>query len=59
MSGILGVWNSHQPTPWKKMLDDLTVLGSDAKGDWHDRDVGLVLDALSSTIRLNLVTKHL
>ncbi len=43
MSGILGVWNSHQPTPWKKMLDDLTVLGSDAKGDWHDREVGLSL----------------
>jgi asparagine synthase (glutamine-hydrolysing) len=43
MSGILGVWNSHKPTPWQKMLDDLTVLGSDAKGDWHDREVGLSL----------------
>ncbi len=43
MSGILGVWNSQKPTPWQKMLDDLTVLGSDAKGDWHDREVGLSL----------------
>ncbi|HEY9673842.1 MAG TPA: asparagine synthase-related protein [Waterburya sp.] len=43
MSGILGVWNSHKPTPWQKMLDDLSVLGSDAKGDWHDREVGLSL----------------
>jgi asparagine synthase (glutamine-hydrolysing) len=43
MSGILGVWNSQSPTPWQKMLDDLTVLGSDAKGDWHDREVGLSL----------------
>ncbi len=43
MSGILGVWNSQQPTPWQKMLDDLTVLGSDAKGDWHDLEVGLSL----------------
>jgi asparagine synthase (glutamine-hydrolysing) len=43
MSGILGVWNSHRPTPWQKMLDDLSVLGSDAKGDWHDRQVGLSL----------------
>lgn len=37
MSGILGVWNSQTPTPWQKMLDDLTVLGSDGKGDWRDR----------------------
>ena len=37
MSGILGIWNSQTSTPWQKMLDDLTVLGSDAKGDWHDR----------------------
>jgi asparagine synthase (glutamine-hydrolysing) len=43
MSGILGVWNSQKPTPWEKMLGDLTVLGSDAKGDWHDREVGLSL----------------
>ncbi|MBD2129876.1 asparagine synthase-related protein [Microcoleus sp. ZQ-A2] len=43
MSGILGVWNSQRPTPWQKMLDDLTLLGSDAKGDWHDREVGLSL----------------
>ncbi len=38
MSGILGVWNSQSPTPWQKMLDALSVLGSDAKGDWHDRE---------------------
>lgn len=43
MSGILGVWNSQKPTPWGKMLNDLTVLGSNAKGDWHDRAVGLSL----------------
>jgi asparagine synthase (glutamine-hydrolysing) len=43
MSGILGVWNSQKPTPWQKMLDDLAVLGSDGKGDWHDPDVGLSL----------------
>jgi len=43
MSGILGVWNSQKPTLWQKMLDDLTVLGSDAKGDWHNRQVGLSL----------------
>ena len=43
MSGILGVWNSQRPTPWQKMLDDLTVLGSDAKADWHDSEVGLSL----------------
>jgi asparagine synthase (glutamine-hydrolysing) len=43
MSGILGVWNSHTPIPWQKMLDDLTVLGSDGKGDWRDREVALSL----------------
>lgn len=43
MSGILGVWNSQKPTPWRKMLDDLTVLGRDEQGDWHDRSVGLSL----------------
>ncbi|NEQ23277.1 MAG: asparagine synthase [Microcoleus sp. SIO2G3] len=43
MSGILGVWNSQKPTPWRKMLDDLSVFGSDGKGDWHDREVGLSL----------------
>lgn len=43
MSGILGVWNSQKPTPWKKMLEDLAVLGSDAKGDWHNPEVGLSL----------------
>ena len=43
MSGILGVWNSQKPTPWKKMLEDLTVLGSDGEGDWHDSARGLSL----------------
>ncbi|MEW6494177.1 MAG: asparagine synthase-related protein [Cyanobacteriota bacterium] len=43
MSGILGVWNSQKPTPWKKMLEDLAVLGSDAKGDWHNPEVSLSL----------------
>lgn len=43
MSGILGVWNSQKPTPWKKMLDDITVLGKDGRGDWHDSQVGLSL----------------
>lgn len=43
MSGILGVWNSQKPTPWQKMLSDLTVLGVNATGDWHDPTVGLSL----------------
>jgi asparagine synthase (glutamine-hydrolysing) len=43
MSGILGVLNSQKPTPWQRMLDDLQVLGGDAKGDWCDRSVGLSL----------------
>lgn len=43
MSGILGVSHSQQPVPWKKMLDDLNVLGSDSKGDWHDVNCGLSL----------------
>ncbi|HAA27135.1 MAG TPA: asparagine synthase [Cyanobacteria bacterium UBA8553] len=43
MSGILGIWNSQTPTPWQKMLDDLTVLGPDGKGDWRDREVNLSL----------------
>lgn len=43
MSGLLAVWNSQQPTPWKAMLEDLTVLGKDGIGDWHDREAGLSL----------------
>lgn len=43
MSGILGVWNSRKPTPWQKMLDDLTVLGPDGKGDWFDATLALSL----------------
>ncbi|AFY99916.1 asparagine synthase-related protein [Calothrix sp. PCC 6303] len=43
MSGILGAWNSQKPIPWQKMLDDLTVLGRDGKGDWHNREIGLSL----------------
>ncbi len=43
MSGILGAWNSQKPIPWQKMLDDLTVLGRDAKGDWHNTEIGLSL----------------
>ena len=43
MSGILGVWNSQKPAPWQKMLDDLTVLGKDGKGDWHNTDISLSL----------------
>jgi asparagine synthase (glutamine-hydrolysing) len=43
MSGILGVWNSQKATPWQKMLDDITVLGKDGRGDWHDSQVGLSL----------------
>ncbi len=43
MSGILGAWNSQKLIPWQKMLDDLTVLGRDAKGDWHDTEIGLSL----------------
>jgi asparagine synthase (glutamine-hydrolysing) len=41
MSGILCVWQSQTSTPWQAMLDDLTVLGSDGRGDWHDPLVGL------------------
>jgi asparagine synthase (glutamine-hydrolysing) len=43
MSGILGVWNSQQRTPWQIMLDDLQVQGRDGQGDWHDVEVGLSL----------------
>ncbi|AFY56935.1 asparagine synthase (glutamine-hydrolyzing) [Rivularia sp. PCC 7116] len=43
MSGILCAWNSRKATPWQRMLDDLTVLGRDGKGDWHNREVGLSL----------------
>ena len=43
MSGILGIWNSQKPTPWQRMLDDLTVFGQDGRGDWHDTSVGLSL----------------
>lgn len=43
MSGILGVWHSRLSTPWQTMLEDLTVLGKDGKGEWHDPDVGLSL----------------
>lgn len=43
MSGIIGVWSSQCPTPWQTLLDDLTVLGQDGKGDWHDRTIGLSL----------------
>jgi asparagine synthase (glutamine-hydrolysing) len=43
MSGILGVWNSQQRTPWQIMLDDLQVQGRDGQGDWHDVNVGLSL----------------
>jgi asparagine synthase (glutamine-hydrolysing) len=35
MSGLLGVWNSQSPVPWKQMLDDLQVLGPNGGGDWH------------------------
>jgi asparagine synthase (glutamine-hydrolysing) len=43
MSGILGIWNSQSPAPWSQMLEDLSVLGRDGKGEWHDSDVGLSL----------------
>ena len=43
MSGILCAWNSQKPTPWQRMLDDLTVLGRDGKGDWLNTEVGLSL----------------
>jgi asparagine synthase (glutamine-hydrolysing) len=47
MSGILGVWQSQKQTPrltpWQKMLEDLTVLGKDGQGDWHDTELGLSL----------------
>jgi asparagine synthase (glutamine-hydrolysing) len=35
MSGLLGIWNSQQPAPWKQMLRDLDVLGPNGAGDWH------------------------
>jgi asparagine synthase (glutamine-hydrolysing) len=35
MSGLLGVWNSQSPVPWKQMLHDLQVLGPNGVGDWH------------------------
>ncbi|MBW4418211.1 MAG: asparagine synthase [Myxacorys californica WJT36-NPBG1] len=43
MSGILAAWNSQQQTPWQTMLDDLTILGTDGKGDWHDRQAQISL----------------
>ncbi|MGB3636565.1 MAG: asparagine synthase-related protein [Rivularia sp. (in: cyanobacteria)] len=43
MSGILCAWNSQKPTPWQRMLDDLTILGRDGKGDWLNTEVGLSL----------------
>lgn len=43
MSGILGIWNSQQPSPWEAMLSDLTVLGRDGQGSWHDPSIGLSL----------------
>jgi asparagine synthase (glutamine-hydrolysing) len=43
MSGILGVYQSQAATPWQTMLQDLTSIGQDGKGDWHDPQVGLSL----------------
>ena len=43
MSGIIGAWNSRQEQSWQQMLNDLDVLGRDAKGDWHDRRINLSL----------------
>jgi len=43
MSGILGVYQSQEATPWQTMLQDLTSIGQDGKGDWHDVQVGLSL----------------
>jgi asparagine synthase (glutamine-hydrolysing) len=43
MSGILGVYQSQEATPWQAMLQDLTTLGQNGKGDWHDPQVGLSL----------------
>ena len=43
MSGILGVYNSRQSVPWQQMLDDLDVLGTDGKGDWHEPKIELSL----------------
>jgi asparagine synthase (glutamine-hydrolysing) len=43
MSGILGVYQSQEASPWQAMLQDLVSVGKDGRGDWHDAQVGLSL----------------
>jgi asparagine synthase (glutamine-hydrolysing) len=43
MSGILASWQSRSLNSWRAMLTDLTVLGQDGQGDWHDPQLGLSL----------------
>ena len=36
MSGLLCFVGSQNSASWKFMLDDLAILGTDNRGDWHD-----------------------